>query len=95
MCVRIFPCFTTSVLSKPSSHSIAFIMRFVSLSQIVYLGLLVCPALGEHILAPAPTDAGVDPVVTEAPGYPALVKDLDTRQLGGDFVAWWEDNSSC
>ncbi len=70
-------------------------MRFVSLSQIVYLGLLVCPALGEHILAPAPTDAGVDPVVTEAPGYPALVKNLDTRQLGGDFVAWWEDNSSC
>lgn len=57
------------------------------LAQVVYLGLLVRPVHGEHLL--------VDPVVTAAPEYPSFADGLDRRQQGEDFVAWWPDNSSC
>lgn len=67
-------------------------MRLVILSHIVSVGLLARPIQGEHLLVPAPSDAAVDPVVTEAP---AFVHALEQRQFGEGFVAWWENSGSC
>ncbi|OJI99550.1 hypothetical protein ASPVEDRAFT_81164 [Aspergillus versicolor CBS 583.65] len=67
-------------------------MQLTIFSQVVYLGLLVCRIHGQQV--PAPTDAGVGPVVTAAPEYPAFVDSLDKRQQGEDFVAWWPVYSS-
>ncbi|KAE8372505.1 hypothetical protein BDV26DRAFT_285880 [Aspergillus bertholletiae] len=68
-------------------------MHLTILSQIACATLFIRPIRGGHLLASAPTSTDVgrafDPVVTDAPTPPALINELDKRQVGSDFVAWW------
>ncbi|KAB8261667.1 hypothetical protein BDV32DRAFT_148313 [Aspergillus pseudonomiae] len=73
-------------------------MQFAILSQIACATLFIRPIQGGHLLASAPTstdvDRAFDPLVTGAPMNPAVINELDKRQAGSDFVAWWAYSDS-